>query len=559
MKDGNKTKKQLINELAKLRQQTTKMEARETRSTLSEKKLNVAIDIGELKKRKSVQRKNENYFRTLLSSMHDEILVIDRDYKITDVNKDYLNIFGRRREELIGKHCYHILHGADEPCDRQGKECKLYKVFAMGEPENYRHKRITADGSMIWVDILLSPLKDEKGNITHVIKAERDVSKEVQLENQFLQKQKMESIGTLAGGIAHDFNNILSTIIMNTEFGLNKLLPVTESLEVLLKAAHRAKDLVEQILTFSCKTEQTLQPLSISPIIKESLKLLRASLPATIEICQHIKPKSDMVLMTPTQIHQILINLCTNAAFAMREGGGILTVSLVDGFFDSDTEQVNPDIKPGPYLRLTVRDTGHGMVPEVLARIFDPFFTTKKMGEGAGLGLSVVHGIVKNIGGAINVKSEPGRGTVFDLFLPKGAHEGGSDVGSFSLPSDETGRILIIDDEEYLVNVVKNVLSDFGYQVVSKTNSVQALDLFRQKPEQFDLVITDCTMPRMTGVELAKKMLSIRSDIPVILCTGFNESISRRDAEAMGIRDLLMKPISILELTGVVDKILCKR
>jgi len=488
--------------------------------------------------------------------MHDEILVIDREYKITDVNKNYLSIFGRSREEIIGKHCYHILHGADEPCDRWGKECKLYKVFAKGEPENYRHKRITADGSMIWVDILLSPLKDEKGNVTHVIKAERDVSKEVQLESQFLQKQKMESIGTLAGGIAHDFNNILSTIIMNTEFSLNNLSPVTESLEVLLKAAHRAKDLVEQILTFSCKTEQKLQPSSVSPIIKESLKLIRASLPATIEICQHIKPKSDTVLVTTTQINQILINLCSNAAYAMREGGGVLTVSLVDQFFDSDTEQVNPDLKPGSYLRLTVRDTGHGMVPEVLTRIFDPFFTTKKMGEGAGLGLSVVHGIVKNIGGAINVKSESGIGTVFDLFLPKIEHEEGSEVESFSLPSGDARKILIVDDEEHLVNVVKNVLSDFGYQVVGRTNSVKAMNLFRQEPEQFDLVIADCTMPRMTGVELAKEMLSIRSDIPIILCTGFNESISREEAVTMGIRDLLMKPISASELTKVVDEIL---
>ncbi|MEE8383229.1 MAG: PAS domain S-box protein [Thermodesulfobacteriota bacterium] len=391
MEDEYKSKKQLIDELAELRQHNAKIEAKETRRKLSGKKFNSAIDIGELKKRKSAQRKSESYYRTLLSSMHDEILVIDRNYRITDVNKDYLAIFGRSREDIVGKHCYHILHGKDQPCDQTGKECKLYKVFARGEPENYRYKRITVDGSMIWVDILLSPLRDENGNITHVIKAERDASKEVQLETQFLQKQKMESMGTLAGGIAHDFNNILSTIIMNTEFGLNKLSPVTESLEVLLKAAHRAKDLVEHILTFSCKTEQKLQALSVSPIVKESMKLIRASLPATEDICQHIKPTSDTVLVTPTQINQILINLSSNAAYAMREGGGILTISLVDEFFDSDeTEGINTDLKPDSYLRLTVRDTGHGMVPEVLSKIFDPFFTTKNIGEGAGLGLSVV-------------------------------------------------------------------------------------------------------------------------------------------------------------------------
>jgi CheY-like chemotaxis protein len=344
---------------------------------------------------------------------------------------------------------------------------------------------------------------------------------------------------------------------MNTEFGLNKLSSVTESLEVLLKAAHRAKDLVEQILTFSCKSEQKLQPLSVSPIVKESLKLIRASLPATIEICQHISPKSDTVLVTPTQIHQILINLCSNAAYAMREGGGVLTISLVDEFFNSDAEEVNPDLKPGTYLRLTVKDTGHGIVPEVLNRIFDPFFTTKKMGEGAGLGLSVVHGIVKNIGGAINVKSEPGIGAAFDLLLPKVEQEEEPAVESFSLPSGDARRILVVDDEEHLVNVVKNVLSDFGYQVVGKTNSVEAMQLFRQEPEQFDLVIADCTMPRMTGVELAGEMLSIRSDIPIILCTGFNESINREQAVAMGIRDLMMKPISASELTKMVDRILC--
>jgi len=532
------------------------MEARATKGERLKKKGKVASDTPRVRGNAVRQKKSENYFRTLLSSMHDEILVIDRNYRITDVNKECLTIFRRRREEIIGEHCYYILHGADEPCDRHGKECKLYKVFATCEPENYRCKRVTADGATIWVDILLSPLKDARGKVTHVIKAERDVSKEVQLESQFIQKQKMESLGTLAGGVAHDFSNILSTIIMNAEFGVNKLSLVSESLEILLKAASRAKDLVEQILTFSCKTEQILQPVSITPIAQESLKLLRASLPATIEICQHIKSKSGTVLATPTQINQLLINLCSNAAYAMREGGGILTVSLVDEFFDSTTEQVNPDIGPGPYLKLTVRDTGHGMAPEVLSQIFDPFFTTKKVGEGTGLGLSIVHGIVKSMGGAINVESEPGEGTVFNIFLPKVEHREASGGRPFSSPSDETKSILIVDDEKYLLTIMKNVLGDFGYQVVGETSSVHAFDLFRRNPEQFNLVITDCTMSRMTGVEMAKKMLSIRSNIPIIMCTGFNESITKEEMVATGIREVLLKPISATELVGMIDTIL---
>jgi CheY-like chemotaxis protein len=374
--------------------------------------------------------------------------------------------------------------------------------------------------------------------------------------------QKMEAIGTLAGGIAHDFNNLLNPIFINTELVLLDA-PLEERmrqyLQMVLQAAERGRNLVKQIITFSRQKEQERKPLKAEPLIKEALKFLRASLPSTVEIRQNIQRETGFILADPTQIHQVIMNLCSNAAYAMREKGGVLEVSLAEVEVDSDMALRYPDFKPGPYLRLTVTDTGAGMTLEVMDRAFDPFFTTKKPGEGSGMGLSVVHGIVKNYGGTITVYSEVGKGSTFNIFFPRVKAEGSpTDVSPRPLATGE-GRVLLVDDEEAQVESVRNMLERMGYRVVAKTDSREALALFRQNPRLFDLVVTDQTMPQMTGVKLAEELLRIRPDLPVILCTGFSETVDANAAKASGICQFLMKPFSVREMAETIRRALEKK
>ncbi len=328
-----------------------------------------------------------------------------------------------------------------------------------------------------------------------------------------------------------------------------------DNLEEVLKAGRRARDLVKQILAFSRQSSQERQTIQINNIIKEALKLLRASLPSTIEIQQDIRSDS-LVLADPTQIHQILMNLCANAAHAMREKGDLLEVSLTDVVLDSDDLASQLDINPGKYLKLTVSDTGSGMTQDVLERIFDPFFTTKRREEGTGMGLSVVHGIVKSHGGAITVYSEPGEGSTFDVFLPAAEQvtklETEPDI---ALPTGNE-RILFVDDEPSIVDLFKKWLRALGYEVVTRTSSVKALELFKDEPDRFDLVITDMTMPNLRGDRFAKEILKIRSDMPIILYTGFSEEISEEKAKGMGIKAFAMKPISHLDIAKTIRQVL---
>jgi len=375
-------------------------------------------DIAERKKTEEALRESEKYYRSLLYNMHEEIIVIDNEHRISDANKDFLSIADRRREEAVGRYCFHVYQGFREIFDPRGN-CLLREVFHTGKLQTSRHKTLKENGSETWTDLLMSPLNDDYGKVTHIIIAMRDVSKEVRLEHGLRQAQKMEAIGTLAGGIAHDFNNILMTMMLNTEFALKKMqddFRVRQSLELSLKAGYRARDLVEQILTFGRSTGRELVPLKVSAIVKESLKMLRTSLPATVEVRQHIELESDTVMAAPSHIHQIIFNLCTNAAHAIGKERGILTVSLSEALADTDNY---PDIPPGQYIILSVKDTGQGIAPEVMDRIFEPFFTSKAPGQGTGMGLAVVHGILSEIRGTVKVRSEPGKGTVFDIFLPK--------------------------------------------------------------------------------------------------------------------------------------------
>jgi PAS domain S-box-containing protein len=380
------------------------------------------------------------------------------------------------------------------------------------------------------------------------------------LEDQLRQAQKMEAIGSLAGGIAHDFNNVLYAIIGYTELSIGAVpegSKAQSNLHEVLKAADRATDMIQQILTFSRKAEKEKKPISVQSVLKEAVNLIRTSLPSTIEIRQDIDADCDPVMADPTQIHEIIMNLSTNAYHAMRENGGVLGITLRQEEISSDDSKYDLDLNPGPYLKLTVEDTGHGIAGNVMGRIFDPYFTTKGVGEGTGMGLSVVHGIVKDHGGDIRVYSEPGKGTAFHVYLPV-IETGAVERKIISTEPAPTGteRILFVDDEEQIVNMARQMLEDLGYHVTPRTSSVEALEAFRARPDEFDLVITDMTMPNMTGAELAPRLLEIRSDIPIILCTGFSEIMDENKAKAIGIREYVMKPIVRDEIAGTIRKVM---
>jgi len=413
------------------------------------------------------------------------------------------------------------------------------------------------DGSEFEVEALTCTVKYHGRFATQGII--RDISKLRQLEKQLRQAQKMEVIGTLASGIAHDFNNILSIIMGYIELSLDSRTNPTvirQNLKQVLNASHRAKDLVQQILTFSRRGEKEKGPVKISSLVKEVIKLMRASLPSTIEIHQDISKTEYVALADPTQLHQVLMNLCTNAAQAMMEEGGMLKIELSDLNRDMEAIYEEP-LPPSPYLRLTVSDTGCGMTPEIQEQIYEPFFTTKKSGEGTGMGLAVVKGIVKNHDGEISVESEPGKGTSFHLFLPL-LHEDtwNEQEKKEGVTPGGDEHVLLVEDEPVLLNIVKRMLERLGYQVVSKANGMEALETFRANPQDFDVVITDLTMPGMTGIQLARELIKIEPEIPIIICTGFNEGINREHLRNLGMQGFIMKPYSSEKLSLAIRDVL---
>ena len=389
-----------------------------------------------------------------------------------------------------------------------------------------------------------------------------DISKRKRLEAQLQQAQKMESIGTLAGGIAQDFNNILSPILIHTEMVMADLPPenpLQHNLKQVFKAGERARDLVRQVLTFARQEQKERISLRLGLIVGDNIKLIRSTFPSTIKIYQDIKTESDTILADPTEINQILLNLCTNASYAVRDTGGELTVSLKDERLDPDAADRFHDLSPGFYLRLTVRDTGHGIDTESMKRIFEPYYTTKKTGEGTGMGLALVHGIVKSCGGDIYVESEPGKGTSFNVLLPKiEADISPVEERTIEIPKG-TENILFVDDEKVAVDAIQPMLENLGYRVTARTGSVEALEAFRHHSDVFDLVITDMTMPNMIGKDLVKELMSIRPDIPVILCTGFSEQIDEKTAMEIGICAFVMKPIVTRKIAHIIREVLDKK
>ena len=502
-------------------------------------------------------RESEEKYRTLFEKTANPIIFMDNHGNYIDGNEAAMRFFECDKNTLLKMNFIDL-----QPSVKEEMIVRQYQpLFLAGgviETEYLINEKLKT------LELTLSPLKIL--NRTLVVGVGRDITDQKrieelgkQLEKQLIQAQKMEAIGTLAGGIAHDFNNILGAVIGYSELALDDIKkedPVYFNLEQILQGCFRARDLVKQILTFSHQHDQEQKPVRIGPIIKEAVKLLRPSIPTTIEIETHDSTDSDWILADATQIHQVLINLCTNAAHAMNKNGGTLGISLSETVLNYESKASYPDLSPGPYLRLEVNDSGHGMTPEITERIFDPFFTTKQRSEGTGMGLSLVHGIVKNYRGTIRVSSKYGKGTIFQIFLPKiktGLRQKKENTSPIQ-KGDEC--ILFVDDEATLVKLGQRMLERLGYEVVAKTSSIEAFETFKEDPDRFDLIITDYTMPNMTGEELAKKIMQIRSDIPVILCTGYSEQISPERAKSLGIADFHLKPLIARDLAESIRGIL---
>lgn len=503
---------------------------------------------------------SRNYLNEIINTVADPVFVKDSQHRWVLLNNALCTFMRHTREELLGKSDYD--YSPKDEADVFWAKDEL--VMSTGK-ENINEEAFTDSQGMIHILVTKKTLYTDRKGEKFIVGIFRDITEQrhaeeekKQLEARLSQAQKMEAIGTLAGGIAHDFNNILSAIIGYTELAMEDITQpdkATGELKEVLKAGDRARDLVRQILTFSRRTESVYSPLELRSVIKESIKMLRSVIPSTIEIRQNLAAPG-LIMSDPTQINQIMINLCTNAAHAMDETGGILEISLQEITLDSTSSSYSMDLSPGHYVRVTISDTGKGMPPDIMGRIFEPYFTTKELGRGTGLGLSVIHGIVKSHNGAITCTSAPHKGTTFEVYFPRlmAKQENGEPAKETQFPGGNE-RILFVDDEEALANLAVEMLSCRGYRVTSRTSSIDALNLFREDPQGFDLVITDMTMPEMTGDKLAQELLAIRGDVPIILCTGYNEHISEERALEIGIKEFILKPLDMGTLTRTIRKV----
>jgi len=516
----------------------------------------VVVDITERKIGEEALRESENRFRDISLSMADWIWETDEDTKFTYLSQSIKDVLGYSPEELIGKTPFALM---PEDESIRVKEIITRLVSKAENIKDLENWNVHKEGRKLFMLTNGIPIIDSNGNVKGYRGINKDITARKRLEGQLQQAQKMESIGTLAGGIAHDFNNILFPIVGHTEMLLEDVpenSPFRDSLNGIYTSALRAKDLVKQILTFSRQEKSQLKLMKMQPVIKEALKLIRSSIPTTIGIKQDIQSDCGVIKADPTQIHQIVMNLATNAYHAMEKTGGDLKVGLKEIKL-SEYDVIDPDMTPGSYACLTISDTGKGMNKELTQKIFDPFFTTKEKGKGTGMGLSVVHGIVLGMNGAIQVNSQPGKGTQFDVYLPvqKTFFEKQLSISNAKIQGG-TEQVLLVDDEEAILTMEKQILERLGYQVTSRTSSIEALEAFRDRPDKFDIVITDMAMPNMSGEKLSAELVKIRPDIPVLICTGFSETMSEEKATSMGIKGFLLKPIVIKDLAQKIREVL---
>jgi two-component system, cell cycle sensor histidine kinase and response regulator CckA len=486
---------------------------------------------------------------------------LDRDGNVNIANKKACNILECNEIDIIGQNWF------DNYIPQRFRH-DVHSVFRQlmdgsVEPvEYYENPIITKSGKEKHIAWHNTYMADDAGKITGILSSGEDITEKKLLEAQLLQSQKMEAVGTLAGGIAHDFNNILAVILGNAELAADDIPPgnpAGKSLKAIHQASLRAKDMVRQLLAFSRKSDEETSLLNMTPIIKESMKMLRSAVPTSIEFKLHISGDACNILGDAAQINQIMMNLVTNASHAMSEAGGLLEVTLEKIILPEETPCFDFILPPGPHIRLKVRDTGKGIEPKILARIFEPYFTTKEVGKGTGMGLSVVHGIAKRHDGGILVESTPGEGTVFEIYFPaleKMVAEEEKPEGEIKGGSES---ILFVDDEESMVDLNHQRLTRLGYEVKSTTQPVEALEWFKADPDQFDVIITDMTMPRMTGDRLAVEVLKIQPNMPVIICTGYSERMSAEKAETLGVSKYIEKPIDLRNLAASLREVFDKK
>jgi signal transduction histidine kinase/FixJ family two-component response regulator len=530
-----------------------------------------AHDITERRKTEMALRESEKRFLDFFANSPVGVATYDAQKQLINVNGSCLRLFG-----VPDKHEFTKINPFDAPILPESARDALSRGAPVRTEIAVDFSRLRKEGMVATsrvdracFEVLINTLRldhdfNPRGCLLQVV----DVSKQKQLEGalrqterQLRQAQKMEALGTLAGGIAHDFNNILTPILGYSELGMTLTgegHELYEFLSEIFKASQRAKGLVEQILSFSRQTDQAGSPIHLIPIVKELLKQLRSTTPECIEIRRTIKTDRDLVLATPTQFHQVILNLCSNAIYAMKEKErGLLEVTASSFVLHHRYGREYPELEPGRYLRISVADAGCGIPPEVLERIFDPFFTTKPPGEGTGMGLSVAQGIVTSLGGCMKVETQAGVGTTFHVILPSLEEKKETETHREPVPvSASHERILLVDDEVAILKMGSRMLANLGYDTVVSNQSTKALALFMENPQRFDLVITDHVMPEMTGGELSQKLLAVRPDLPIVLCTGFSEKLTAQQAHEMGIRVFITKPITIRELATSIREAL---
>lgn len=503
-------------------------------------------DITDERKVEETQRR----LATAVEQVREMVMVTDTSWVIAYVNAAFCQMIGYSRQEAIGREYSLMCTGENE----QHLFDHIQEVVSRGETWQGRIFAKRKNGTIFITASSVSPVRNMDGIVTHWVTVQRDITNEVEIESRLRQAQKMEAIGTFAGGIAHDFNNILGAIIGFTDMALlhsEKGSELYEHLVHIRQGGKRAADLVDQILTFSRQSTMKKIPVTVAPVIKESLRLIRASIPTTIAIDRRIHDQQSKVLAAPVQLQQIMMNLCSNAFYSMREHGGTLSITLErlagDACGNIDTGE------DGECLSLTVRDTGTGMEDVTLQRIFNPFFTTKEPGEGTGMGLSVVLGIVQDLGGDVQVDSVVDKGTTFTIYLPLAENDVKGEILSSEAPLPSGNEhVLVIDDEKEIRETFKMMLNHFGYRVTTTSNPKEVLSLLRDDSFDVDLLITDHTMPVMTGIELTREINGIRPELPVILCTGYSDRLNQKVAIEAGACDLMMKPVDLQELAGSV-------
>jgi PAS domain S-box-containing protein len=525
--------------------------------------LSVGIDITPLELTRKQLEDNELRYQLLYETSHDAVLIF-QDGIFTCCNKQAEKIFGCARKDIIGKTPLTF----SSPVQPNGQSAvNLYREniarLQQGKRTNFEWYFRKKDGEERIGEVNINPIKTSSMDYVQI--SIQDKTEQKRLEQELRQHQKMEAIGTLAGGIAHDFNNILTAIMGFTEIALKKLgpdSPAIDDLRQVRTASKRARDLIRQILTFSRKSPHSRQPIQLRLIIQEAVRLLRSSFPSTITIEQHLESDA-FVNADPTQMHQVIMNLGTNALHAMEDTGGRLSITLTDVQDPSAGQYKKINNKyAGKFIRLEVRDTGKGIAPETLGKIFDPYFTTKKQSRGSGMGLAVVHGIIESHNGTIDVQSKSGKGTMFTLFLPvsEPLKQKSPDSKDENLPSRKCDviqpRIMFVDDEATLRDLTSELLVSQGYQVRTFVDGVHAWEAFEAAPESWDLIITDQTMPRMTGVELITKIRTRRPQMPVLLSTGYSDSCNPAEMEHLGVTEILQKPSSLKHLLETVQNAL---